>query len=133
MIVPTPLRRQDKIAGTHGRALAIDGGKRAVAFHDKTQRRLVMTMARRYFAGHDQLQACIQRRGYGRLAAQLRVLQHQHPAHRLFGADELPALQQQRADLLIVPVCRGAVGVRRLRDRWCSDSHSGVRFCPEIC
>ena len=87
MIVPAPLRSQNKIAGAHWRALAVDGGERAVAFHDKAQRRLIVTVARRHLARHDELQAGIQRRGNGRLAAQLRVLQHQYPTHRLFSAD----------------------------------------------
>ena len=45
VVMPAPLRRENKIAGAHGRALAIDGGKRAMAFHNKAQRRLVMTVA----------------------------------------------------------------------------------------
>ena len=55
VIVPAPLRRQNKVAGAHGGAFAIDGGKCPFTFNHKAQRRLVMTVARRHFAGHDQL------------------------------------------------------------------------------
>ncbi|ESE95403.1 hypothetical protein SEEV1955_16722 [Salmonella enterica subsp. enterica serovar Virchow str. ATCC 51955] len=39
----------------HWRALAVHRGKCAFTFDDKTQRRLVMAMTRRDFAGQDQL------------------------------------------------------------------------------
>ena len=55
VVVPAPLRRQNKVTGPHLRAFAIDGGKCPFTFNHKAQRRLVMTVARRHFAGHDQL------------------------------------------------------------------------------
>ena len=63
VVMPAPLRGKDKVAGAHLGALAVDGGKRAVAFHHKAQRRLVMAMARGDFTRHNQLQARVQRRG----------------------------------------------------------------------
>ena len=46
------------------------------------------------------------------------VLQHQHAAYRLFRANQLAAFHQQRANLLIIPVGRGAGGIRRFGTRW---------------
>ena len=53
VVVPAPLRGEDKVARMHLSAFTIDGGKCAFSFHDKAQRRLVMAMARSDFTWHN--------------------------------------------------------------------------------
>ena len=60
VVVPRPGRRDDEVAGMHRDALAVDRGIRAGAFDHEAQRRLRVAVARRDFAGHDELQAGIE-------------------------------------------------------------------------
>jgi hypothetical protein len=67
-----------------------------------------MAMRRRDLAGQDELKAGEERFEDAVAAAEPRILQGQHPPVRLLGGDERPALEQDRAnDIVIVPEMRG--------------------------
>src|SRR5262249_55997040 len=54
MVVPCPIGLDEKIAGVHNHGLAVRGRVSSAAFDDKAQRRVGVSMRRRYFSGkHD--------------------------------------------------------------------------------
>ena len=67
-----------------------------------------VAVARRDLARQDQLQPGVQRLRDARLPAQRRVLEDQHTAHRLLGANQLAGAQQVRTHIGIAPVRRRA-------------------------
>ena len=124
MIMPGPARCDDEVAWFHLCTLAINRRVRTMAFHHKTQRALGVAVAGCNFARHDDLQARVQRLGDARLAGEARVFKNQHPAHRLFSADELAGLHQVGADVAVFPVRWMA---RRVGRRW----HQCVQHFPQ--
>ena len=109
-------RRDDKVAGPHDGLLALDLGIGALAVEDEADRRRGVAVRRRDLARHDELEPGIERLRDARLAAQRRVLQHQHPARRLLRADQRAGLVDERLHVLEMPDRRRADGLRLVRD-----------------
>ena len=103
MIVPGSRRRDDEIAWMHRRALAVHGGVRAFAIDDEAQRRLRVPVARRHFAGQDQLQAAIERPRDARFTTQARILEHEHAPLRLLRRDQAAGLDDVRSNVVEAP------------------------------
>src|SRR5215475_1939936 len=54
MVMPCPIGLDEKIAGVHNHGLAVRGRVSSAAFDDEAQRRVGVSMRRRYFSGkHD--------------------------------------------------------------------------------
>lgn len=115
VVVPGPGRSDDEVARLHAGAFAVHRGVGAVALDDEAQGRLGVPVAGSDLARQDQLQAGVEARGDRRLAGKVRVLQHQHAAHRFLGADQIACLEQERAQFAIAPQRRlaAAGGLRR--------------------
>ena len=133
VVVPLPVGREHQVAGRHHRALAIDRGEGAVALHDEAERALRVAVGGRDLAGEDELEAGVEARRDGGGARHARILQDQHAALGLLGADQVAGAEQQvarrarRASDAPAPAERG-VGVTRA---W-STSQSGWRPCGRI-
>ena len=128
VVVPGPRRRDDEVTRVHRGALAVDRGVRARALDDEAQRRLRVAVARRNFAGKDELQPGIEALRDARLAPHPRVLQDQHAADRLLGGDQLARLHEiGRASRYFHSAglhgVDGSFGMRL-----CSTSQSGARL-----
>lgn len=84
----------------------------AFAFDDEAQGGLRVAVARRDLAGQDQLQAGVERRGHAGGAGKAGgVLEDQHAAHGLFGADDRAGLHDQGADFVVFPEGGQRLGV----------------------
>ena len=103
VVVPGHVGRDDEVAGVHERALAVDGGVRALALQHEAQRRLRVAVRGRHLVRHDQLHAGIERGGDLRLSAQAGVLQDQHAPLGFLGGDQLAGFQHGRADFVEPP------------------------------
>ena len=117
MVMPGHRRRNDKIAGLHRGALAIDSGIGALALKDKTQRRLAVPVRWRDVARDHHLYSGKQRGGDLRLAAQPGIFQHQHPPLGFLGGDQLARFGHVVADCIEFPQMRPAGALRLRRDQ----------------
>ena len=112
VVVDGPVRRQHEVARRHDGLLAVDLGVGALAVEDEADRRRGVAVRRRDLARQDELQAGIERLRDARLAAQHRILQHQHAARRLLGGDDGAGFGDERLDVLEAPDRRRADRLR---------------------
>jgi hypothetical protein len=115
MVVPLAAGRQDQVEGTHDRLLPVHRGVGALAFHHEPQGALGVAMGRRDLAGPDQLQPRVEGRRHGREPGEPRVLEDQHAALGLFGADQIAGAQEEAPRLAVRPQVRmrRRLGLRR--------------------
>ena len=59
VVMKIPTRGKNKVTSSHSNALAVDGGKSAIALYYKPHRKCGVAMCRCCFIGHDQLQTCV--------------------------------------------------------------------------
>ena len=116
VVVDGPVRRQHEVARRHDGLLAVDLGVGALAVEDEADRRRRVAMRRRDLARQDELQAGVERLRDARLAAQQRILQHQHAARRLLGGDDGAGLGNVGPHVLVVPDRRRADRLRLFRN-----------------
>ena len=84
VIVPHPGRGEDQVADFHISLFAVDGGIGTGTLDDETQCAGRMTVCRRDFARHDELEPSIERFRNAGTTFKTGVLQHQHAAFGLF-------------------------------------------------
>ena len=115
VIVRRPVGGDDEVAVRHHRLLAFDRGVGALAFQHEADGGGDMPMHVGDLARQNELDAGEQRIGHARLARHAGILQHQHAALGLLGADHLAGLQHQLLDVAEIPHHRLALRLRLRR------------------
>ena len=107
MLMPQASRGQDQITTAHGALLAVHCGVSALAFHDHAHGVRRVAVARRPFAGKQQLHTQVNRGARLHLVQTMPGIgQHEHAAFGLFDRRELAGLEQKRPDVTVGPAGR---------------------------
>jgi hypothetical protein len=116
VLVPAPRRRHDEVAGAHVASLARDGRVRVFAFDDEPQRRGRVSMRARELAGHDELQARVERIGREVSTFEPGVLEHEHAPLGVRRGHDLGRFEDDGAKLRVTPQVRHGARARLRRE-----------------
>ncbi len=89
MIVPSPGRGDDEVAGLHPGSLTLHGRVCARTLDDKAQRDGCMTVSRCDLTRRYELQARVERIGNEMLALETGILEYEHAPFGFFGTDDI--------------------------------------------
>ena len=102
VVVPGPIGRENQVALFHEKFLAIHRRISALALHDKSDRRHIVAVRPRHFAGIDDGKSHLQSMR-GRFDRQMRAHQPDRAPLGLFDADRLARLEQAIEKRLPLP------------------------------
>ena len=130
VLVPQPVGRQDEVAWAHRQLLALDRGRRALAFDDEAERGRRVAVRSRHLAGPHELDGGVDGVGGAKRFGDARIDQRNRPPLAgTLDVDEVARLRNEPAHHVPAPQVRADAGAP------CGPSATGPRRCdaPSRC